>query len=76
MPARRTSRPSSRWKLRASITALTWPSPCASNAHGAADAGSAAMLAVAANAIVSRRILFDNAEMCTLLWLTPVVRST
>src|SRR4030088_2272702 len=42
MPARRTSRPSCRRKLRASITAATRPSPCGSNTHPAASAGRAA----------------------------------
>src|SRR5262245_10392760 len=38
MPASLISRPSERRKLRASITAATRPSPCASNAQGAAIA--------------------------------------
>jgi len=39
MPARRTSRPSSRRKPRASITTATRPSPCGSNKQAAASAG-------------------------------------
>src|SRR5882724_5133781 len=42
MPARRTSRPSCRRSVRASITAATRPSPCGSNAQPAETAGSAA----------------------------------
>src|SRR6476620_6869319 len=38
-PARRTSRPSSSRKVRASITAATRPSPCGSKAHPADRAG-------------------------------------
>src|SRR6266436_2277760 len=39
MPARRTSRPSARRKVRASMISTTRPSPCGSNAHPAAPAG-------------------------------------
>jgi hypothetical protein len=42
MPASRTSRPSCRRKLRASITAATRPPPCGSKEHPAASAGRAA----------------------------------
>jgi hypothetical protein len=50
MPASRTSRPSSMRKLRASMTALTRPSPCGSKTHAeAASAGPVTVSAIAPN---------------------------